>query len=353
MKPLECHKTRMRGMSLVELMVAMTIGLIILAAISSIFVTSRQTYTTQDRMARLQENARFAMQFLIKDLRLAGFYGCLDNIDPNTVNNTLNNDTAFAYNALLPIEGLENATGTWSPSGATTLPSGIESGTDAVVIRMADTSTAANISGSMPNESAELDVSSTSGFAEDDIIMVSDCANADIMQVTQVQDTALKIQHNPGGSTPGNETQKLSKSYAPPTKVFKFITRRYFVKRKANGIPSLYRQDNAGAEQELVEGIENLQILYGKDTDTPPDDTPNLYLKAGDAGLTTTDDWSGVKSVRIGLLAVTVNDKDTDIDTGSYDVDGDGAADLTLVASDNDRNKRRIFQVVVQLRNML
>lgn len=74
------HLASQRGFSLVELMVAVTIGLIILAAVSGIFVTSKSTYNTTDSLARLQENARFAVHYLSRDIRMAGFAGCLDDL---------------------------------------------------------------------------------------------------------------------------------------------------------------------------------------------------------------------------------------------------------------------------------
>lgn len=341
------------GFSLVELMVALTIGLIILSSVSMLFVSSKKTYTTQDRLARLQENARFAMQFIIKDLRLAGYYGCVDEINADSVNSTLNNSTSFANNAQIPLEGLNNAAGTWYPSGSTTLPTGIASSTDAIAIRRGDASSSAYIDTEMPNSSAELKVNSVTGFSDGDIIMVSDCASADIMQITQVQTSSVHLQHNTGVSSPGNSTQKLSKAYSPSgngTRVMKFMTRQYFIKTGASGNPALWRQDNTATPVELVDGIESLHVLYGKDTDS--DRVPNVYLKAGDAGLQSATDWSSVVSVRIGILARTVNDKDTDIDSGSYDVDGDGNTDFTPPSNPPDRNKRRIFQAAVQLRNL-
>lgn len=356
---------RTGGFTLVELMVAMTIGLVILAAVSTLFVSSKQTYTTQDRLARLQENARFAVQFIIKDLRMAGYFGCLDEITPDSMNSTLNNSTDFAYNGQLPLEGVDGATGSWYPSGFATLPSDIEPGTDAFVIRRGDDDNSIYLDKEMPNTSAVLKVNSIAGLSVNDIIIISDCVSADIMQITQLNSTDPHIVHNAGAAppgTPGNSTQKLSKSYSPSTapdgtKVMKFLSRRYFIATGASGNPALFRQDNAGAAVELVDGIENLQVLYGKDTDS--DGLPNVYIKAGAAGLQSSADWASVKSVRFGIIARTVNDKDTDVDTGTYDVDGDcptGAAitdtcyDFTPAAG--DRNKRRVFQAVVQLRNL-
>lgn len=103
-------------------------------------------------------------------------------------------------------------------------------------------------------------------------------------------------------------------------------------------------RDENGTAVELVEGIENLQILYGEDTNAPPDGVPNIYRKAN-----AVTDWSKVTSVRIGILARTIDDKNTDLDTGTYDVDGDGTNELT---APGDRYRRRVFQATVQLRNM-
>lgn len=361
MKPLYTWRCRTRGFSMVELMVALTIGLIILAAVSSLFVSSKQTYTTQDSLARLQENARFAMQFLISDLRLAGHFGCLDDIDPgpplttnpdgstetSNLKITLTGGTAFATNAFIPVEGAENATGTWLPSGAA-LPAGLKTGTDALTVRLADNSAAANVAPGMLNGSADLVVNNIPPhpFVINNIIVVSDCATADIMQITGI--TGNVLQHTAGVGVPGNATQKLSKAYAPPARVFRLATRSYYIANGASGQPALFR---SGAE--LVEGIENLQVLYGEYTVNPPNPNkaqwvPSIYRKA-----TAVSDWTKVVSVRIGILARTLNDKNTDIDATSYDVDGDGSIDFTPPSSPPDRYRRRAFQATVQLRNML
>ncbi len=347
----------MHGLSLVELMVALTIGLIILTAVSSLFVSSKQTYTTQDSLARLQENARFAMQFLIKDIRLAGYYGCLydvgvpplktnsdGSVGTSTLKYDLNGAVPFASNAFIPIEAVENASGTWSPSGTTPIPTSIKPGTDAIAIRMADLAVSANIAPGMLNGSSALNVDNATPFTTGDIIMVADCGGADIMQVTGINGNTL--QHATTGASPGNVTLNLTKAYEPPGRVFRMTTRQYFIRTKTNGVPALFRQDNTGAAEELVEGVENLQILYGKDTDG--DRVPNIYLKAGATGLQSATDWYSVVNVRIGILVRTLDDKNTDLDKGTYDVDGDGTAEVT---TPNDRFRRRVFQATVQLRN--
>jgi type IV pilus assembly protein PilW len=64
------------GIGLVELMIAMTLSLIIGAAVIQVFLSQRQTYRVQDDMARVQENARFAFEQIAQDIRQVGYWGC-------------------------------------------------------------------------------------------------------------------------------------------------------------------------------------------------------------------------------------------------------------------------------------
>ena len=63
------------GMSIIELMIAMAIGMFLIAGAISLFVVSKRTYSEAERTARMGENARFALQTLSADLRLGGFFG--------------------------------------------------------------------------------------------------------------------------------------------------------------------------------------------------------------------------------------------------------------------------------------
>ncbi len=66
---------RHRGMTLIEVMVALTIGLLITAAILSLFISMNKSYKQNDAIARMQENARFALELITQDLRHAGYFG--------------------------------------------------------------------------------------------------------------------------------------------------------------------------------------------------------------------------------------------------------------------------------------
>lgn len=70
-------KPNQSGFGLVEVMVAMVLGLLVVLGITQIFVSSKQTYETQDASARLQEDARYVLSRITQELRMAGMFGCL------------------------------------------------------------------------------------------------------------------------------------------------------------------------------------------------------------------------------------------------------------------------------------
>lgn len=62
-----------RGFSLVELMIALVLGLVLLGGVIQVFLSSRQTYSANEAMSRMQENGRFALEFMARSARLAGY----------------------------------------------------------------------------------------------------------------------------------------------------------------------------------------------------------------------------------------------------------------------------------------
>ncbi|WP_455207979.1 PilW family protein, partial [Kaarinaea lacus] len=76
---------RQCGITVVEILVGLALSLIILAGVMHIFINNKQTFRVQEAFARLQENGRFATQFITKDLRMAGYVGCGGKIS-NPVN---------------------------------------------------------------------------------------------------------------------------------------------------------------------------------------------------------------------------------------------------------------------------
>ena len=81
-------KIRQYGLTLVELMVAILLSMLLAAGIIQIYLGNKQTYTFQEAMSRNQENGRYAIEILSRDLRMAGFTGCQVT---DRIANTLNN----------------------------------------------------------------------------------------------------------------------------------------------------------------------------------------------------------------------------------------------------------------------
>jgi type IV pilus assembly protein PilW len=184
-----------------------------------------------------------------------------------------------------------------------------------------------------------------------------DCAGAATFQITGPGSAGDAISgtvvHNSGAFTPGpgNATKDLGKIFEGDAKIAKFYAAQYYIANNANGQPALYRATTT-ATQELVEGIEDLQILYGVDSDSG-DKIPDIFKKATDM---VAADWNRVVAVRFGILARTLantNNTDkafgTDPDTTVYDVDGDNKDNFT---APGDFYQRRIFRATVVLRNM-
>ncbi len=344
-------------MTLVEIMVAMVIGLIITAAVAQVYATSRATYQLTEGLSRVQENGRFGLEFLTRDVRMAGYSGCLSKTTP--VISHLNNPTDYATDLVLGQHvnahaytgsGTSAAITDWSPGlppayfGADeVLPN-----TDVLVVRRASDQSEQVLPPYMPTPSAALHIEPGNRLKVNDIVIVADCKSADMFQITGPTDpgTTGTLNHNTGAVSqgPGNATKDLSKTYDSDAEILKLVTHVYYIGRRnndPNNPPALFRKQFDGGvlvTQELAEGIENIQLYFGDDTDS--DGIANIYRTADQVA-----DWAIVATVRIGLLVRTPDKAERDRDTRTYDVAG------TLIGPMNDRYQRRVFTSTIDLRN--
>ncbi|SFM00579.1 PilW family protein [Nitrosomonas communis] len=328
------------GFTLIEIMVAMTIGLLLMGGVITILISSHQTYRVNDALARIQENARYAFHILSKDIRMAGYSGCAGN-DVSTVN-TLNNSVDFLWRIGQALEGFEatSATG-WTPalppSGAIPSPLG---GRDIIVVRGVEGNGTKVIQhpGGTPPGSADLKVTAGSGVEEGDIVLVTDCLAAAIFQITHISTSSNQdnIVHNMGNiGTPGNSTKELGKEFTGGD-LIKISTRSYFIRTADNTWPALYRKVGASDAEELVRGVENMQIEYGEDLDE--NWTADSYRTADAVA-----NWEKIVSVRISLLMQSIEDNITS-QPQLYTFNG-------TTITPTDRRLRQAFSSVVTLRN--
>jgi type IV pilus assembly protein PilW len=229
------NKTCQTGLTLIEIMIALLIGAFLLGGVLQIFITSKQTYRMQENLSRLQENGRFAMEFLSKDIRMAGYWDCMKPSSPNN----------------------KDIMGTEAP--------------DTIILR-----------GAFVRSHAPAD----------------DCGTAVIEAATIAC---------PKAADPAN-------FYTDTTSKITYSINSNTLRRATNCV------DNANAD--IVEGIENMKILYGVETDAVGSanyGTPNYYVSANnipDIDVDGIPDWERVVSIRITITARTMD--------GNLTATGDG-----------------------------
>jgi type IV pilus assembly protein PilW len=301
-------------------------------------INSKRAYNVQTDMAYLQENARFAMDFLSNDLRMSGYFGC----------------TGMLPIGLIPLSGTNN-------NGVTNNGGLNNNGSDVLRISFMDTNRNAFAVTHCPDSAAcatnprvatplqqgknVLPMTNRGDIKAQDTVIASDCGGSDLYTVAKVEGNNVTL------------TSSLSRDYhnkniSYGAQLRRMRTHRYFVAkmRNSNGEYdySLYRDDKAltaGLDpytaEEVVEGVENLQLRYGIDMNT--DGVPERYVTA-----TAVTDWTRVVSVQIALLMRSTSPRnDRDPDTQTFQLDPDDA-DYGPVG---DYRRRVLFTNTVLLRN--
>lgn len=344
-------KGSQRGFTLIELMIAMLLGAFLMGGIIQIFLGSRQTYRMQENLSRLQENGRFAMDFITRDNRMMGFQGCASrsiasgSIIPNNIIDPKdpNPNPVFATLAA-GVNGGNNIANNWSAS-ACGASNACVAGTDQVTYQFSG-SCGGYLTGNMATDNANIQIpaANTCNINMYDVLMISDCSASDIFIATSASSGNGKqtIAHANNQNTGNN----LSKLYGPDAEVLVVRSYSFFIRNNAGGEPALWRLDNSKPTSdtnpvELVEGVENMQILYGAYTGTQDAPANYYYVPAGTAGL----DVSKVVSIRISLLIRSMNDN---LAAQPLDYIYNGAT-----VTPTDRRIRRIFTSTIALRNRL
>ena len=203
----------------------------------------------------------------------------------------------------------------------------------------------------MTSADSAIPISSTGNFELGEALLISDCETADIFQLTSIGGSAPSLTLIHG--TEGNTSVELSKAYAAGSRLYRVQQITFCIAKGANPAqPSLRQLVNPTSGQacskdhgdELVEGIENMQVLFGEDTDanddgTNSDGTANRYLSFGANDL----DMDRVVSVRIFLLARSLNDNLTTEPSPYFFVEQEPAPD--------DKRLRKVFTTTITLRN--
>lgn len=339
---------RQRGFSVVELMIAMTLSLLLMAGALSILQSSKLTYDENDRLARLQESGRTVIELLLRDARPAGFLGCSRPLNGDEFANGLNNSNSLLWNFGQPAFGFEATGGAWSPALDALVPDATV-GSDVLVLRTSRQGQPVfRINSPVTDTSAVIQVDSESGatIPANTPMIIGDCEGSSVFMATSynaLSATTGEISHAiAAGGADGNTTANLTRGFVLGAQVMPVQTVVYYVRPSAAGTgPALWQRTGTADPQELVDGVQNLQVRYGIDTDNNLQ--ADVYQTAD--AVNAANNWPRVVSIEVALLVQSPQETGPDKDIRTYNLLG------TTFGPFNDRRQRAVFTTTVVLRN--
>ncbi|MCW5654104.1 PilW family protein [Hydrogenophaga sp.] len=265
-------RRRQAGFSIVELMVALVLGLLLIGGVINIFMTNQQTFRTNEDLGRLQENARISFELMAREVRQAGGNLCGASLMANVLNNS---GTAWwADWAAGVLQGFDNDQ----------VATGIVATNNAISSRVAGTDAIRVLSGGMFDgvtitahdaDAAQITLNTADhGFATDDYVVVCDGQSAALAKLTNATSgTSANVLHANGAGATDNCSKGLgyptdcssatgnSRSFQPGGFVTRYTASTWYVGNNQRGGRSLFRANATGME-EIAEGVRDMQLDY-------------------------------------------------------------------------------------------
>lgn len=340
-RPHFAHLVKQAGFTLIEMMIAVTIGLGILAGLVGVLATNASNARSNDRTSELMTNGRYALNSIKQEMRQAGFrgYTYAEQPWPSGALGAINNecleagaaDGTFVANIRQAVWGFNGAAGVANPFEASCIPAPrYLAGNDILVVRRL---------GVIPETAAALAASNANSFH-----FWSTFERGRVFR-------GITAPTFPGASLPRD-------SFALHTHVY-YISPFTVSAAEVPLVPALFRvalqTDGTMARELVASGIEHMQVQYGR---RDPAANSTQYLNSGAAPLDATSfvpsltvgtdptGWDQVNSVRIWLLARNATVESGYANTTTYTMGGQDFAK-------NDNFRRQLFTTVVQLRNDL
>jgi type IV pilus assembly protein PilW len=308
--PIICNPAQ-QGLTLVEIMVALTLSLIIIGGVSQVYLSNKTSQRLLESLSVMQENGRYAVKIISDDIKEGDFWACASN--SSKVTNSLNSNGSSYVDI--------------SSGGVTGTDDSGLNGSDTLSLRGAF-GNGINLSTSMAAKTSALQVAVPNNLDNLDLVFVSDCTSGDLFQISSGDpDTTGVLNHAITVGTPGNASASLSTRYETDALIHPFREVTYSIQTGANGLPALFRSTNGAGAVELIEGVEDMQVTYGEDTNG--DYSANRYLPAGSAGL----NMNRVVSIRVVLTLISLQDN------------------VASQTNNGDNRIRRTFSTTTVLRN--
>jgi type IV pilus assembly protein PilW len=361
------------GLSLIELMVALVIGLIIIAGIGYIYLQSNTGFRAQDNLTRMQEDIRFVQELMTRDLRSARYFGCQSPIDLNPDNPTkaessnvgltavhpyfavgsetwlekdlTNNDNTSFMNLSYLLRGFGAGVGWPVPSG---ISGRLQTGTDTLmIVKIGDEGRKITNLNKLPKDSPTLfpTILTTSGSViptipqpgRDALMVVSSCGGNGSMEFVKATvgasrttfnlDNTLNVSRNAAtpiiGLKEGNYTEDdafiavaepvtyyVSSAASNPSSKLPGLHRVGIVQGPTTGAVGLWETSASG--NLVVSGVENMRLRFLVDSDG--DGAPNGYLSADEINALANANkvWISASAVQVSLTFVSQDETRTE-----------------------------------------
>lgn len=306
-----------RGMSLIELMVSILIGLLVVGSAIAIFLSNRQTSVASENVGRIQENMRTSFELLSRDIREAAASPCANAL---YVANVINSGTTTWWTAWAYKGGVQGFSSTTAfPDAAFGTAAGARlTGTDAILLMSASNSGYSVNTHNAASDSFTLNNTVATDLANGDVVVACNYTQAAIFQLNSVPTTVPTTVTYSAGGTPGNCSTNLGLTNGacgtgpdydfmavnennpdPHATLAKLRAVRWYIgtSNDPDGGRSLFQStmsNTAGAvtsqNQEIAKGVENMTITY---------------LVSGATSYRTANlvtDWTAVNAVRVTLF---------------------------------------------------
>jgi type IV pilus assembly protein PilW len=321
-----------RGLTLIEMLIAIAMSLAVLVGLSSVYVAAKQSFRFTETNGHLREDAVFALDTISRELRMAGYAGCVGiNVTstptyyPTSVLPTANpNGPSPLKNGPNPLVAITSLSTIPAVNVQPYAPGNFIRGFDSVPSDMISagptigTTDSLYFVGASPNSigpsaamaaaTSPITIVDTYGWANKTYYFIISNCGASNLFVGQVNSGGTSIDH----STTNNSSASLATNYGMDASISPAEWKFYYVATRSGAdTPSLYRayfNGNTRVDEEVVANVESMKLHYGENTANNVDGSPTLIVNEWRTTAAAVTDWSRVVAVRVGLMMMSDQD---------------------------------------------
>lgn len=343
----------MYGISLVEIMVGLTLGVILSLALIGVYIAQKNTFNTNMSQSIIQSSESAISALISPTIRGAGFCGCTSVIKALSSLNgggppplgtlSVNPSMIMGYDSTIltitqPNEANSSNTANWSPALDASLAGNVEATSDVLVVLGGTPGTQPVSVTTINSGSSTFAVQNAAGIIAGQFGAVSDCLKASVFQITGVAGTT--ITHDSGGGALDNASSTLTPSYGIGAQFVSLTQTAFFVASTPGGEQSALMKATLNVNgtwtiQALAPGVEAMHVLYGEGTNG----VPTQYVPARSV-----TNWGQVYAVRLGFLVVGQPGSGT-LSPTQYNILG------SVITVPSDNKLRHVYEMTINLRN--